>query len=243
MKQVYCNKCGKLMDDADVYQNFHIRDTLGYGSKYDEEKLDLWLCNHCLDELIDSCEIHPTTDVPQLPIVILISGKAGSGKDVVAQYLSEYLEENDLPTKITHFADLLKYILTEYLGWDGKKDEDGRTLMQHVGTEIVREKKPDFWVDFIADVLTFFKGAWKYVIIPDTRFPNEISRLKERGFVVTHICVTCPSPRATLTTLQGEHRSEHALDDVVPDWVISNDSTPDELKNKTRQWAEEVLYV
>ena len=56
---------------------------------------------------------------------------------------------------ITHYADLLKFICTSYFGWNGLKDEDGRHLLQYVGTEVIRYKNPSLWVDFVAAMLMF----------------------------------------------------------------------------------------
>ena len=58
-KEFYCNKCGKKMDEFDVQEDFSFNQTLGYGSKYDGECLELDLCCKCMDELIDSCKIDP----------------------------------------------------------------------------------------------------------------------------------------------------------------------------------------
>lgn len=60
-EEAYCNKCGKQLDILDLQQGFHIENRLGYGSKYDDDNLELDLCCKCMDELIDSCKIHPTT--------------------------------------------------------------------------------------------------------------------------------------------------------------------------------------
>ena len=62
--------------------------------------------------------------------VITISGKARSGKDTTALLLKEALEKKGYRVLITHYADLLKFVCKEYFGWNGEKDEEGRTLIQ-----------------------------------------------------------------------------------------------------------------
>ena len=57
--------------------------------------------------------------------VILISGKARSGKDTLAKVLGDYLKEQGKDVLITHYADSLKYICETVFKWDGKKDEKG----------------------------------------------------------------------------------------------------------------------
>lgn len=174
--------------------------------------------------------------------MIAISGHAGSGKDTVAKYMQEYLETCNQRTIITHFADLLKYVCKSYFNWDGDKDEHGRTLLQEIGTNVVRARAPNYWVDFVGDVLTFFSHMWDYAIIPDARFPNEIQRLRERGFEVKHIRVDRPGFKNDLTDEQNLHESETSLNAATPECIIINDGTLDELKNKILKYTMEEIY-
>lgn len=112
--------------------------------------------------------------------IILISGKAMSAKDTCANLMKEQLELQGKKVLITHYADLLKYICKTFFNWDGIKDERGRTILQHVGTDIIRDEnnRPDYWIDFIIDVLWMFYDEWDYVLIADARFENEIEKIK-----------------------------------------------------------------
>ena len=154
--------------------------------------------------------------------IICISGHAQNGKDTVAKMMRDLLQMDGYRVLITHYADLVKFVCTNFFGWDGNKDEHGRQLLQNVGTDIVRRQNPDYWVDFIADMLTFFKDEWDYVLIPDTRFPNEISKLRKRGFSVEHVRVSRPDFDNHLTEEQKNHPSETALDETFPDALIVN---------------------
>lgn len=174
--------------------------------------------------------------------VIAVSGRARHGKDTVANILQKQLEEDGHRVFITHYADLLKYICTTFFKWNGEKDEAGRTLLQYVGTDVVRKNNPDYWVDFVADILNYFEDQWDYVVIPDTRFPNEFNRLKERGLDAVHLRVVRPDFISPLTKEQQAHPSETALDDVKPDFYIVNDSDLKTLKRKTITWIMEDLY-
>lgn len=61
--EVRCNKCGKVLDEWDMQQDFTVEKRLSYGSKYDDDMLVLRLCNDCMDELIASCVIDPTENI------------------------------------------------------------------------------------------------------------------------------------------------------------------------------------
>ena len=174
--------------------------------------------------------------------VITISGHARNGKDTIAKILEHQLKMDGHTVLITHYAGLVKYICKEYFGWDGLKDEKGRNLLQFVGTDVVRRQDPDFWVNFIASILSFFTTSWDYVLIPDTRFSNEINVLKRKGFDVTHLRVERPNFENGLTEEQKNHPSETALDDITPDYLIKNDAGINELSDKVKKFLKENIY-
>lgn len=184
--------------------------------------------------------------------VICISGKAGAGKDTAAQLMACELTQRGKKVLTIHLADLLKHICKRCFNWNGVKDEKGRTLLQYIGTDIIRKHNPDYWVNFVVDVLTMFPGEWDYVFIPDCRFPNEVERLKEHEDLwnVTTLNITGNITKSELTSEQREHPSETALDGFKFDYEIANNGTiwelkeeliklPDKLEGKSRfTWAD-----
>lgn len=173
--------------------------------------------------------------------VILISGKAQHGKDTTAKLIKEELTKDNYRVLITHYGDLLKYICTNYFGWDGQKDEAGRQLLQYVGTDVIRKQNPTLWVDFVGTMLQYFHGNWDYVIIPDCRFPNEIDRIKSFGLDSIHLRVVRPNFESPLTAEQQNHISETALDGVLPDCYIDNDGSTEDLKINIQKFISEML--
>ena len=167
--------------------------------------------------------------------VILINGKARHGKDTVGQYLYKQLSINGNSVLITHYGDLLKYICKEFLGWNGKKDERGRTMLQNVGTNVVRKKYPNYWVDFILQMADFFSECWDYIVIPDVRFPNEINLWKEKGYDVVTINVNRPDFNNGLTEEQNKHESETYDLTSLSDIFISNDGSKQDLFDKVKE--------
>lgn len=171
--------------------------------------------------------------------VYAISGHAQNGKDTVAGMMAQKFRERGEKVLVAHYADLLKYICRTYFGWDGQKDEQGRQLLQYVGTDIVRKKAPNFWVDFIVSILTLFDGTWDEVLIPDSRFPNEVNELKAHGFDVQHLRVVRTDFVSPLTAAQLQHPSETALDHVAPDFTIVNSGTLEDLEAQIETYMEE----
>ena len=174
--------------------------------------------------------------------IYAVSGHAQHGKDTVASMMQKKLSNDGHRVLVAHYADLLKYICMTFFGWDGNKDEKGRHILQYVGTDVVRKENPDFWVDFIISILNLFGDAWDYVIIPDTRFPNEIEKLRREGFDVKHIQVVRPGFVGTLTDAQKAHPSETALDNVKPDYCLVNCGDLTSLESLVNQYIKENIY-
>ncbi len=170
--------------------------------------------------------------------IVCISGKAQNGKDTTAQMLKEELEANGKRVLITHYGDLLKYICKTFFGWDGKKDEKGRSLLQYVGTEKVRAVSPDYWVNFIASILSIFHDEWDYVLIPDCRFPNEYEIFQSYDMDAILLRVERPNFVSPLTEEQQQHLSETALDDYDFKAVIYNYGTLDDLRSNVRSFMD-----
>lgn len=160
---------------------------------------------------------------------ICISGKAQNGKDTSAEIFKNELIIRGHSVLVIHQADLLKYICKAFFNWNGEKDEAGRTLLQQVGTNVIRKVEPDFWVEFIAKVTGFFKDTWDYIIVPDTRFPNELEKLKANDANIFHVRVIREGFKSPLTEEQQQHPSETALDGIESDFTLINDKGIDDL--------------
>jgi len=174
--------------------------------------------------------------------IILISGKAQNGKDSFAKILKQKLEQYNNKVLITHYGDPVKFLATNLFNWNGEKDKYGRTLLQKVGTDIVRTQNPNFWVDFIIDILKLFKDEWDYVLIPDCRFKNELTRYGEEWDTTT-VRVNRLNFENNLTYEQKDHPSETELDNYHFDYVINAESGLDKLEEEVDnylKWMEEI---
>lgn len=166
--------------------------------------------------------------------IVCISGKARHGKDLAAAILKDDLILSGKKVVIIHYADLLKFICKQYFGWNGEKDDNGRNLLQYIGTDVVRRKNPNFWVEFVKNLIDVFKDEWDYIIIPDCRFPNEIDCLHDGNYDVFHIQVVRPNFISPLSVEQQQHISETALDHIIPDVTLLNDGTVTDLAKKIK---------
>lgn len=166
--------------------------------------------------------------------VILISGHAGSGKDTAAMLMKMGLEDRKKRVLICHYADLVKHVCRSFFNWNGEKDELGRSLLQYVGTDVVRARNPDYWVDFLLDMFRFFEHEWDFCIISDTRFTNEVTKMKSQ-FDAYHLRISRPNFKSKLTKQQQNHPSETELDSLEPDGWLINDGTIKDLQQKVNK--------
>ena len=155
--------------------------------------------------------------------VITVSGKAESGKDFCSKILKKELERLGKKVLIVHYADYLKFIATQYFGWNGEKDVEGRRLLQWLGTDVVRKRYPDFWVETVSRLLIVFSPDFDFFLIPDTRFPNEIDKMMD-CFNVISVKINRINYENTLTPEQRNHASETSLDDYPFDCVVEAES-------------------
>jgi hypothetical protein len=166
--------------------------------------------------------------------IILFSGKSQHGKDQSATFLKEIMEVDNKKVLIMHYADLLKYLCKQVFEWNGVKDELGRSQLQRVGTDVIRKQNPDYWVSFISNFLKMFPEEFDYVLIPDTRFPNEVQRMIEDGWDVFSVRVNRTDFENNLTEEQKNHISETALDNYKFDYYIDTVSGLDILKQRLK---------
>ena len=96
-------------------------------------------------------------------------------------------------------------------------------------------------VGFVTSILELLPNEWDYVLIPDCRFPNEIDYLKEAGMDTVNLRVVRKNVKSPLTPEQRAHPSETALDDVEPDYYITNNGSMTDLKRNVIDWLVEYL--
>ena len=172
--------------------------------------------------------------------VCCISAKARHGKDTAAAMIAEYLESKGQRVLITHFADLLKFICIKFFGWNGDKDAKGRTLLQRIGNEVIGAKKPEYWAAFIVDILKFFEDEWDYVLIPDCRYPIEMTTMED-NFDTVLLRVERPGYDNGLTAAQKRHPSEIAMDGYYYDALLYNDGSLEDFADKVEWFADNFL--
>lgn len=157
--------------------------------------------------------------------IVLVSGKARSGKDYLANKLEWYIEfVQHKRCLVLHYADALKDFCSKHYGYADKKDSREREMLQTIGTDIGRTNYEDTWVDIVIALIRGLGCTYDFVLIPDARFPNEIQKIIDTfGKENTYSLRTFRDFTTDLTTEQQNHTSETALDDWCFDEFVNTD--------------------
>lgn len=145
------------------------------------------------------------------PKIFTISAKANHGKNTLADFLKLELEEQGYRVGIIAYGDYVKTICKSLYNWNGEKDEVGRTILQKVGTDIVRKNNENFWVSIVEQTIDVLRNEFDYFIIPDVRFLNEIEYLDLKGYDITSIYIKRDGFKSNLTKEQLQHSSENGI--------------------------------
>ena len=170
--------------------------------------------------------------------IIMICGKARSGKDTLTDYLIPGLEDEKVCR--IQISQYIKYYAMKYFGWDGSEETKPRDLLNKLGTEIIRNKiDPEFHINRLLqdiEVLSYFFDTF---IVNDVRFPIEIEKVKEKFDNVTTIKIFRESDE--LTESQKKEVSETALDDYTEfDFVVDNSGSLEDLELEANKILNEI---
>ena len=175
--------------------------------------------------------------------VYLICGKARSGKDTAAEILKEKLEKNNYKVCTIQIMRTLKGYLKDYFGWDGTEETKPRTLLQQMGTELIREElnMPNFHIDRLTEDIKILSNYFNVFIVDDIRLVNEIEEIKRRFNNVTSIGVEKENYVSPLEESQERHITEHDLDNYDNyDYKIIN-RTREDLEHEVEKIIMEVI--
>lgn len=152
--------------------------------------------------------------------VFLIAGKAGSGKNEVANIIKDYLSN----TIVTGFSKYIKLFALEFTDWDGRDITKPRATLQNIG-DLLRKIDTNFLTKRIEeDLLVYKENNIENVVISDVRLINEINYFKNnQSLEVITIKVISTNSKRNLTSSEKNHHTELELDNYNDfDYIINN---------------------
>lgn len=189
-----------------------------------------------------------------------LTGFKGSGKNTVADYLTEKynFEQLSFATKVKKSAaacfgidpeiwEKLKnnpaaMIRIETSSFPGSRDIiiesriTAREFLQHYGVEAHRDIfGDDFWVDQVLPDENYPNRGWydRNAVITDVRFENEVIRVRKNGGAIINI--------QRDSTQAEDHASEQAIDSKYIKHTIQNNGSIEDLHKSVDEFLISVL--
>ena len=178
----------------------------------------------------------------KLKKVIVLSGKARSGKDTTSLMLNEILEAKGLKVMNLQFSSYIKEYAKKITDWDGSDETKPRQLLQELGTSVIRKNIDElFFVKRIIGDIKVYSYYFDIIVISDCRVKVEIDELRKEFNNICAVRVTRPNFDNGLTEEQKMHFTEIDLDDYDKfDYEIINDGTLDDLKVKVEKFIGDI---
>lgn len=185
-----------------------------------------------MDELCPGCDA-PTVSAMK---IIGLTGKAGSGKDSVGEVLEALgFARHSLAGELKQAVlDLDPFVtagvriseIVNDIGMDEAKRTypEVRRLLQVFGTEVIRARDEDFWVNSLQGRV--MQSNARHFVITDVRFDNEAAWIRRSHGRVYEIL----RPGHEDAGAANGHASESGLDPSLVDDQILNDGTLEDLQ-------------
>lgn len=184
-------------------------------------------------------------------IVVGLSGKAMSGKTTFANMVLDYLKSarTDRNFEIIPLAKRLKE-QARYLGWNEKKDEKGRQLLQELSKPIKNYHGKECYAKWcLTDAI---EKDLDVLLIDDVRMMAEVQYIFEgEGLKSDEFKYVCPlllrinrpdvDEISTLTESQKQDVSETELDDYPFSKIIDNSGDLDFLRDQANQLGSKIV--
>lgn len=170
------------------------------------------------------------------PIIILIAGKARSGKNTVSKILeSEFIKEKK-EVIISPYTKYLKEYIHNITDWNIEDENNKpRDLLQKLSSELIKGKLglENIFINRQIEDIKIYSYFKDIIIINDVRFPKEIDTIKNVFTNVVSIQVKRSNYISGLTKEQLQDVTETSLDNYNNfDYIIENDDI-ESLKEDT----------
>lgn len=143
--------------------------------------------------------------------LILIAGKARSGKTETAKMLKQLLQEKGYKTVITEYSKYIKLFAKEFTDWDGVSEPKPRAFLQDFGYYIRHESaSPDYFIERMKEDIRIYEKLIDVLIISDVRLVSEIEEMAFLNPITIH--VKNDNNLYDLSEKESQHETEHALD-------------------------------
>ena len=155
------------------------------------------------------------------PKIFILSGKAKSGKNYVADIISDYYK-NSIQISYAYY---LKQYVKKISNWNGLEETKPRDLLKKIDKELLIRR--------VMEDIKVYSYFYDVIIVTDARLKEEIIIPKKLFNCIT---IRINGKDNDLTDKQKNHITETDLDNYNFDYVIDNKDT-----NKTKKEVLKIL--
>ena len=169
------------------------------------------------------------------PKIFILSGKAKSGKNLIADFIEEYY--SDKKCIQLSYAYYLKQYVKKITTWDGNEQNKPRDLLQSLGIDLIKKIEDKLLIPRVMEDVQVYSYLYDVIIITDARLIEEIETPKSLFNCIT---IRINKDDNNLSLEQKKHITETNLDNYRNfDYVINNNDIS-ETKNQIINILKEV---
>lgn len=166
------------------------------------------------------------------PLIFVLSGKAKSGKNLIADKIENYYK-NKRCIQISYAFYLKNYVKNIY-GWSGSEEDKPRELLQKIGIDLIKNKiDNNLLIRRVCEDIKVYSYFYDIIIITDARLKDEIETPKRLFNNVVTIRIDSIYYDKKMTIEQMNHITETNLDNYDKfDYVINDFDKLEEILSK-----------
>lgn len=156
--------------------------------------------------------------------IILIAGRAGSGKTTLGEEIVLEAKRKGLRALQTEYSKYIKMYAKEMIGYDGNRENKPRKFLQDMGT-FIRENLEDehFFTRRMLEDFRVYEHFFDIVVISDVRLIKEIEDIKSSKYETISIQIKNKLGKYDLSEEEKKHITEVELEDYAKfDYIIEN---------------------
>lgn len=166
------------------------------------------------------------------PLIFVLSGKAKSGKNLIADKIENYYK-NKRCIQISYAFYLKNYVKNIY-DWNGSEEDKPRELLQKIGIDLIKNKiDSNLLIRRVCEDIKVYSYFYDIIIITDARLKDEIEIPKRLFNNVVTIRIDSIYYDKKMTIEQMNHITETNLDNYNKfDYVINDFDKLEEILSK-----------
>lgn len=166
------------------------------------------------------------------PLIFVLSGKAKSGKNLLADKIENYYK-NKRCIQISYAFYLKNYVKNIY-GWSGNEEDKPRELLQKIGIDLIKNKiDSNLLIRRVCEDIKVYSYFYDIIIITDARLKDEIETPKRLFNNVVTIRIDSIYYDKKMTIEQMNHITETNLDNYDKfDYIINDFDKLEEILSK-----------